>query len=115
MFVVAPILGLFSVFLLRIVPWPMGVAVFLFGVGGLLRMAYALMFESNQPEALSEGRTTDELNPAPKYSTSALPPAREMPASEYVSPRSDREPEPITDRPPSVTEGTTRLLEKDPE
>jgi len=116
MFVVAPILGMISVFGLGIVPWPMGVSVFLLGVGGLLRIAYALMFESNNPvEALMESRGTPELNPAATFSTSALPPQPDMSASEYVSPTAGRRPELTTDRPGSITEGTTRLLEKERE
>src|SRR5687767_14883625 len=43
MFVVAPIVGLIATFGLGIEPWPVGVVVFLLGVGGILRMIYALM------------------------------------------------------------------------
>ena len=110
-FIVAPILGMISVFAFRVPPWPMGIAIFLLAGGGLLRMAYALMFESNNPSPPS---VTGEINSGPDLATSALPPARTVPASEYVSPRSFSASK-TAEIPPSVTEGTTRLLEKERE
>jgi hypothetical protein len=110
-FLVAPILGMISVFALRIPPWPMGIAVFLLGVGGLLRIVYAMMFESNVP---SFNSAPNELNSGPDLATSALPPMRDVPAADYVKPNLFDSPV-TSDRPPSVTESTTRLLEKDPE
>ena len=41
-FLVAPLVGIIFVFGLRMEPWPVGVVVFLFGVGGLLRIIHAL-------------------------------------------------------------------------
>ena len=109
-FVIAPIVGIISTFGLGIDPWPVGVVIFLLGVGGILRMIYALMFESKDPHAHTERSTTRELNP--NLSTSALPPQRDLSATEYTSPAGTwREPE--TKTPNSVTENTTRLLEKD--
>jgi hypothetical protein len=105
-FVFAPIVGLLSVFAFRIPPWPMGIIIFLFGVGGILRMIYALMFESNDPYAVQHGREQPIAitgNP-----TTALPPQS---AADYASPVSAwREPEELT--PASVTETTTKLLDK---
>src|SRR5689334_18298449 len=40
-----PILGMLSVFLFHIPPWPAGLVLFLTVAAGLLRTAYALMFE----------------------------------------------------------------------
>lgn len=59
MLVVAPVMGMIAMGL-RIGPWPIGLAVFLLGGGGLLRIIHALMFESKQPGAptLREQRWT---------------------------------------------------------
>src|SRR5215468_3327760 len=54
-FLVEPILGMISVFVFRMPPWPMGIAIFGLGGGGLLRMLYAVMFESKYPPGLSAG------------------------------------------------------------
>ena len=114
MFLVAPIVGIIVVFGLGKEPWPVGLVVMLLGLGGLLRIAYALMFESKYPAATTDGREPRELNSLPvDFSTSALPPRRSTPASEYVSPANWREP--TTTEPTSVTDNTTKLLEKDQE
>lgn len=116
MFVVAPIVGLIATFGLGIDPWPVGVVVTLLGLGGLLRIVYALMFESKLPQALNESRAARELNPSSvNLVTSALPPQRDLAASEYVSPRAGVWRETETDGPASVTDNTTKLLEKDPD
>src|SRR5215213_11068221 len=44
--ILAPILGLILRFGFNMMPWPVGVILFLLGGGGLLRIAYALMFEA---------------------------------------------------------------------
>ena len=110
-FVVAPILGMISVFALGIRPWPMGIAVFLLGGGGLLRIAYALMFESKFAPALPEGRHDRELYTSP--STPVLPAKRDPAASEFASPQSGRWLDTSDLEPTSVTESTTKLLEND--
>jgi hypothetical protein len=112
MFLVAPLVGIISVFALDREPWPVGIAVILLGLGGLLRIAYALMFESGNPSALAEGRGTGELHPPSSVpATSFLPPQRDIPASEYVSPARPLDTDDL--QPASVTENTTKLLEKD--
>lgn len=111
MFVVAPIVGLISTFGFGVEPWPVGVVVTLLGLGGILRMVYAVMFESKYPPSLLAARDATELTPG-GFAASALPPHR-RPASEYASPGPaawrDREPA----EPASVTDGTTKLLEED--
>jgi hypothetical protein len=116
MFVVAPIVGLISTFGLGIDPWPVGIVVTVLGLGGLLRIVYALMFEPNAPLALNESRAARSLDPSSaSFATSALPPQRVVPASEYASPHADSWREPETHPPASVTDNTTKLLEKDPD
>jgi hypothetical protein len=87
----------------------LGVMVFM---AGMLRLIYALIFEDGpfrrsklQPQAYAPPAPTQF---APPYQASALPPSQSMPARGYVSPRTDTAE--ILYR-PSVTEGTTRLLD----
>ena len=114
--VVAPILGMISVFLFGIPPWPMGVSIFLLGGGGILRIAYALMFQSavrrsrllgdsDQKDAASiiEGAPVDV----------SLPAQLEVPASTYAAPGSGLWLETNELEPASVTDHTTKLLDKE--
>ena len=114
MFVVAPIVGLISTFGLGIEPWPVGLVVAILGAGGILRIIYALMFESKTPAVTPPGHDIRELSPAQaNFSTSALPPQREVPASQYAAPRTPAWRDPETREPTSVTDHTTKLLEKE--
>ncbi len=91
--------------------------------GGLLRMVYAAVLESNSPilpksspieipayvppvnsSARSFGSINSEQN--------ALPPAQSIPVSNYIIPRTNTA---ELAPPPSVTENTTRLLKDQPE
>jgi hypothetical protein len=113
MFVIAPIVGLITTFGFGREPWPVGDVVALLGMGGILRIIYALMFESGVPVALQAAKSSRELNPtAPAFSTSALPPQRDIPATEYASPRPAAWRDAETREPASVTDDTTKLLEK---
>jgi hypothetical protein len=115
-FLVAPILGMISVFLFRMPPWPMGIAIFLLGGGGLLRMVYAAMFESKYPAGLPAGASL-RIDPQPTLNPTAargeLPPQQVYPASQYATPRTGRWLDTNDLEPPSVTDSTTKLLERD--
>lgn len=113
MFVVGPILGMLSVFGLGIRPWPMGIAIFLLGGGGLLRIVYALMFESKYPNALPAGVTGEQPTLERITPNAVLPPQRDLSASEYTSPKAGRWLDTNDLEPISVTDNTTKLLEKD--
>lgn len=114
MFVLAPVVGIISEFGLGIEPWPVGVVVAILGLGGLLRIAYALMFESKFPTSLPEARLNRELHPSPyNLSVSALPPERTAAASDFISPTFGRQTGPMPAEPSSVTDETTKLLEKE--
>ena len=116
MFVVAPIVGLIATFGLGIEPWPVGIVVTLLGLGGLLRIVYALMFESKVPHSRTGSRPIRELDPSSvNLATSALPPQRDLPASEYVSPQVGTRGDLETRTPSSVTDSTTKLLEQEPD
>jgi len=99
--VLAPVLGLILRFGFNMMPWPMGVFLFLFAGGGLLRIFYALMFEPKHEARLSvAGAPTRELSAADN--------------SEYISPLA------VNGRlntnelePHSVTDETTKLLKKE--
>lgn len=115
--VVAPIMGMISAFGFGIVPWPMGITIFLLGGGGLLRIAYAMMFESNKPSVAadewwpkamgSSADTVDERQLSGSGSKGELNP------SSFVSPRSNQWLDTNDLEPTSVTDHTTKLLEKD--
>lgn len=115
MFVVAPVIGLLCM-MVGLRPWPVGIAVFLLGVGGLLRMVYALMFESNYPIASPTGaalRVADAQLTGPAQAS--LPPHQTIPASEYAAPQHGRWRDTNDLEPASVTDNTTKLLEKESE
>jgi hypothetical protein len=100
------------------------VAVFTF-MGGMLRIFYALMFEASTPKfdkALNHAPQTfaqmpQQLHSNQNYANQALPPQNEnfTPAnSVYMPPRGVwREAKTGELIPPSITEGTTKLLEKE--
>ena len=110
-FLFVPLVGILSVFLFKINPWPVGVVAFLFGMGGMLRIAYAQMFESNESlvppaPALSSSRSSTSI--------SALPSQHSEPARDYAAPEAARAVDLVL-QPNSVTENTTKLLERDAE
>ncbi|HKP68190.1 MAG TPA: zinc ribbon domain-containing protein [Pyrinomonadaceae bacterium] len=104
----APLMGMLTL-ALNIEPFLVGIAVVLCVVGGLLRTVYALMFES--------GMTDSAMMPAQigtVESRSALPPSRSVPASAYTSPAGSwRDTNDLQPQPGSVTDNTTKLLEKE--
>lgn len=84
-------------------------------VGGPLRILYALIFEEGAPRQQVIVHThapptaPGAFGPPPRQT--ALPPAHSQPVPAYIPRHHTAE----IARPPSVTEGTTRLLEKDQE
>ncbi|MEP6703992.1 MAG: zinc ribbon domain-containing protein [Acidobacteriota bacterium] len=108
-FLLVPILVMLSI-AANLKPFLPLLAVFLFGVGGVLRIVYALMFESGtgpsgvfEPRILS-GSTTN---------AAALPPSQSMPASAYASPSGSswRDTNDLQHQPGTVTDSTTKLLQ----
>ncbi|HEX8353994.1 MAG TPA: zinc ribbon domain-containing protein [Pyrinomonadaceae bacterium] len=85
-----------------------GVIVFL---AGLFRLLYALIFEDGPyRRQLQRQPAYDPAQFAPPREVSALPPTQGAPARAYVPPRVDTAD--LAYR-PSVTEGTTRLLDRE--
>lgn len=91
----------------------MAAAMMLF-IGAFVRIAYAFLVEDGPlrrqrlPASAAQPAATPVL---PGARASALPPAPGTPIEAYVPPRADTAE--IARRPPSVTEGTTRLLDKE--
>lgn len=119
--VLVPIMGILLRFALGMPnPWPIGVILFLLGGGGVLRMAYALMFEAGKPHTQLSASTTNTAflraeTLASPPSNAQLPPQRTQPASGYTAPSTGRWLDTNDLQPTSVTENTTRHLGKETE
>ncbi|MEP6900387.1 MAG: zinc ribbon domain-containing protein [Actinomycetota bacterium] len=110
-----PLLGVLSL-LIRFPEEIIGLAAIIFFVGGIVRMIYALIFESGNPadKTLEENviQTAQKLlNKKPQ--ANALPPQQSIPISGYVPPIQGNWRDTNDLVPNSVTDGTTKLLEKD--
>jgi hypothetical protein len=107
-FLIVPITAMISI-ALNIEPFLVAIAAVLFVFGGLLRTAYALMFESGAPRGpVNENLLPDVRNQA------ALPPSQSTPASAYTSPAGAwRDTNDLQRQPGSVTDSTTKLLHND--
>jgi hypothetical protein len=114
-FLVVPIVSILTI-MVGAEPFGVAIASIILFVGGILRMVYALMFESSEPL----GKTADHS----VYQTAAnilggnreqnaLPPSQSMPASSYMPPVQGKWRETNDLEPSSVTDPTTKLLEKD--
>jgi hypothetical protein len=109
--VLAPIVGIISVFALNTEPWPVGVVIFLLGGGGLLRIVYALMFQPKYGDAgaLPPAVIDEQTTFGRAASQSALPPPSIIPPIDRTGSWLDTN----NLEPDSVTDHTTKLLEKD--
>lgn len=90
-------------------------------MGGLLRMLYAAFFEENTPQGGEQSALPGYVPPAvhpslfnPPAQTPALPPRQPGAPVPQHRPRRANTGE-LVERPPSVTENTTRLLKDKPE
>jgi hypothetical protein len=82
-------------------------------VAGMFRLLYALLFEDGTYRRQLQPQHAYAPQPqqfAPPQAVSALPPQQSQPARSYAPPRPDTAE--LTYR-PSVTEGTTRLLDRE--
>jgi hypothetical protein len=85
-------------------------------IGGLLRMIYAWMFESDEPSQTASEQNV--LNEAHNFlgkakSENALLPAQSIPASSYIPPTQGNWRDTNDLAQPSVAEGTTKLLKEE--
>jgi uncharacterized integral membrane protein len=108
-FLVAPVIGIVATFGFGTRPWPVGLAVFILGVGGLLRTIYALMFESNEPTISREVGLSKSERSVTRERQSFLPAQESYPAMSHIEFGGTHE----RDRnlqPASITEATTHHL-----
>lgn len=118
-FLAVPIVAIITV-ALRAPPFAVAFTAILLTVGGLLRMAYALMFESSipGPSTLEERLAApSQAHTLKRAGAAALPPHQSIPASDYVSPAAGtwRDTNELPKSSGSVTEGTTKLLQQERE
>jgi hypothetical protein len=118
-FLIVPITAILTV-AVDAEPFLVAISAILFFVGGLLRVIYALMFESGVPG----GKTLEEkvLSGTPilasKERAGELPPAQSIPVNVYAPPPGAghwRDTNDLPGTPGSVTDSTTKLLHKDNE
>jgi hypothetical protein len=115
-FLVVPIIAILTVAVNATEPFAVFIAWILLWGGGFLRMAYSLMFEADEPnqEMLEQGNP----NVSRSYlggakPANALPPQQSIPATGYIPPQQGNWRGTNDLGQPSVTEGTTKLLERD--
>lgn len=114
-FLVVPIIAIFTV-AVNAEPFAVVISAILLTIGGLLRIAYALMFESGDPahNTLEENAIAAAQrmfgNTAKQRS---LPSQHSIPASDYMAPKAGnwRDTNELQKQPHSVTERTTKLLQ----
>ena len=113
-FLVIPIISIFTV-MANAEPFAVAIAAILLTIGGLLRMAYALMFQS--PEALATGDPVSGFTPVPAFNDRSaqreLPPQQMRPAQSYTAPAAGHWRDTNDLQPTTVTEGTTQLISDD--
>jgi hypothetical protein len=112
---VVPLLGVLSL-LLRFPDEIIGLAAIIFFLGGIVRMLYAGIFESGNPtdKTLEEKvvQTAQKfLNKKPQ--ANALPPQQSIPVDNYAPPRQSNWRDTNGLEPHTVTDSTTKLLERD--
>ena len=108
-FLVVPLLGMLAV-ALHLQPTLAGIGAVFCVMGGILRMIYALMFEEGAPARPA----ANVVNVFPATENRGnLPPSQPMPASSYVAPGSWRDTNELQGQPGSVTDSTTKLLQKE--
>jgi hypothetical protein len=110
--VIVPILGILSQ-LIRFPEELVGLAAVLFFLGGIVRMLFALIFESGNPsdKTIEENvyQTAQKLlNKNPQ--ANALPPQQSIPVDNYAPPRQSNWRDTNDLEPSSVTDSTTKLL-----
>lgn len=114
--VVVPVLGIINSYqdqttLLEVL---VAISAVIFFAGGLMRILYALLFESTVPDLKSEtSAPAPSVKPAQLNTgtrVSALPPAQSIPVPTFAPRRMNTA---ELSPPPSVTENTTRLLDEE--
>ena len=113
-FLVVPIIAIITIALQVQEPFAVALAAILLFVGGLLRMAYAMLFESSSPTTVVTDRAVRAFT-GQRSGPHALPPQRDVPVSAYAPPQTGNWRDTNDLQPTSVTESTTKLLNEDDE
>lgn len=113
-FIIVPLLAIITL-AVRAEPFVVAAAAILFGGGGILRIIYALLFEAGQPVSSEKSRLPEVLQnilPGRKKKPALSP--QNIPVSSYIPPAAGewRQTNDLA-APPSVTDPTTKLLQKD--
>ena len=114
-FLVVPLLAILTLMIEAREPFAVVIAAILLGVGGLLRIAYAMMFESSEPTGQTVEQAVYETAQnvlGGSRSQNALPPQQSIPTSSYIPPKQGNWRETNDLEPSSVTDPTTKLLDK---
>lgn len=112
--VLVPLLGVLSL-ILRFPEEFIGLAAVIFFIGGIVRMVFALIFESGNPseKTLEENVYQTAQKFLNKKKSSELPASHSIPTEGYIPPRAANWRDTNDLEPSSVTDQTTKLLEKD--
>ena len=112
-FIIVPILGIISA-ALNAEPVLMAIVAILTFLGGLLRMIYAMLFESKAVEAQNESIFPEFVGKriSPNKQVNSLPPAENIPNPNYIPPVVNWRDTNDLAAPSSVTEETTKLFQK---
>lgn len=115
-FLIVPIVAVLTIAAGR-EPFVVALTAIIFGVGGLLRMAYALLIESNEPDGDSpeENIVNSVKTLKGKGAAKILSGQSSIPASDYTAPKAGSWRDTNELAPHSITENTTRQLKKDEE
>lgn len=122
-FLIVPLLAIFGVALLGLPGEIVALAAVGCPVGGLLRLVYALMLESNAPTASGPAPAVAAYVPPPTIPNylgtpdrnASLPPPQSTPVPAPARPQRYNTGELVKPPRASVTEHTTRLLDKHPD
>lgn len=111
-FLVVPIVAIMTIAVSAEEPFAVAIVAILLFVGGLLRMAYAMLFEDHYTAAAASGDAFLSAAQLHMNRGAALPAARSIPVDVVTAPQTGNWRDTNDLQPGSVVEGTTRLLEK---
>jgi hypothetical protein len=118
LFLISPIMAMIHI-ATNTDPYFFAISLILSFFGGMIRIVYALMFEEGMPKQLQPGNAQGFIPQqflSGKMGRNALPASQTTPANDYVAPKAGRW---MTTndlvQPGSITENTTKFLEKEEE
>lgn len=113
-FLIVPLIAMISL-AANVEPYFVFVAMLIFTMGGLLRVAYALMFEEADAAAAYPA-IAGHSHPTQSNEPTALPEGTAVPASLYAAPPATgmwRDTNDLQKTPHTVTDSTTKLLDRE--